>query len=76
MNEPRLSYFEQENVLHLSISDEPEAGSVEISPNITAELNKKGELIGIEIIGASEFLRDSILESAQAKLLQLGKQVA
>ncbi len=50
--------------------------SVEISPNITAELNEKGELIGIEIIAASSFLRDTILESTQAKLLQLTKQVA
>lgn len=47
------------------------AGSVEISPNITAELNDKGELIGIEILNASAFLRDSILESVQAKVLQL-----
>jgi len=35
---------------HLAFSDEPEAGSVEISPNLTAELNVKGELIGIEIL--------------------------
>ncbi len=76
MNEPQLSYFKKEDILHLSISDDPETGSVEISPNITAELNGKGELIGIEIIGASSFLRDSILESTQAKLLHLAKNVA
>jgi uncharacterized protein YuzE len=76
MNSPKLSYFEKENILHLAISDENEFSSVEISPNITAELNQKGELIGIEIIGASSFLRDSILESTQAKLLQLTKKVA
>lgn len=76
MNKPKLSYFEKEDILHLAISDEKEFGSVEISPNITAELNEEGELIGIEIIGASSFLRDSILESTQAKLLQLSKQVA
>ena len=76
MNDPKLSYFEKEDILHLAISDEKEYGSVEISPNITAELNEDGELIGIEIIGASSFLRDSILESAQAKLLQLSKNVA
>lgn len=69
---PRMVYFEQEDILHLTLSDEPEAGSVEISPNITAELNEKGELIGIEILNASTFLRDSILESVQAKVLQLG----
>ena len=53
------------------VSDEPEANSVEISPNITAELNDTGELIGIEIINASSFLRDLILESVQGKLLTL-----
>ena len=43
--------------------------SVELSPNITVELNDKGEMIGIEILDASEFLRDTIVESVQAKLL-------
>ena len=75
MNNPKLAYFEKEDILHLAISEEKEMGSVEISPNITAELNEDGELIGIEIIGASAFLRDSILESTQAKLLQLSKKV-
>jgi len=66
-----MMYFEKEDILHLSISDEPEAGSVELSPNITAELDDKGELIGIEILQASTFVRDSILESVQAKILRL-----
>ncbi len=70
---PRMVYFEGEDILHLALSDEPEAGSVEISPNITAELNDKGELIGVGILNASAFLRDSILESVQAKVLQLSK---
>jgi len=70
MNKTKLAYFEQEDVLHLAISDEPESGSIELSPNITAELNDKGELIGIEILNASTFIRDSILESVQAKMLQ------
>ncbi len=69
MNNTRMAYFQEEDVLHLSITDEPEAESVELSPNITAELNARGELIGVEILRASSFLRDSILESVQAKLL-------
>jgi len=68
-----MAYFEQDDVLHLAISDEPEAGSIEISPNITAEVNAKGELIGIEILGASTFIRDSVLESVQAKMLDLAE---
>ncbi len=69
MNKPRLAYFEKEDVLHLVLAEGPEAQSVELSPNITAELNDKGDLIGIEILKASAFLRDTIMESAQAKLL-------
>lgn len=73
MNKTRMAYFEKDDVLHLAISDEPEAGSVEVSPNITAELNVKGELIGIEILSASTFIRDSVLESVQAKVLDLAE---
>jgi uncharacterized protein YuzE len=73
MNKARLVYFEKDDVLHLAISDEAEATSVEVSPNITAELNNEGELIGIEILSASTFIRDSVLESVQAKVLDLAK---
>jgi uncharacterized protein YuzE len=68
---PKMRYFEQEDILHLVITDETEADSVEISPNVTAELNSEGDLIGVEILNASLFLRDSILESVQGKLLSL-----
>ncbi|MCA9982457.1 MAG: DUF2283 domain-containing protein [Anaerolineales bacterium] len=70
MNNASIRYFEKEDILHLVISDEPEVSSIEIAPNITAELNAEGELIGVEIINATTFLRDSILESVQFKMLQ------
>ncbi len=66
-----MRYFEEEDILHVSISEGAETGSVELCPNITAELNDKGELIGIKIINASVYLQDAILESAQAKMLHL-----
>ncbi|MDE0040709.1 MAG: DUF2283 domain-containing protein [Candidatus Poribacteria bacterium] len=68
-----MAYFEKEDILHLKISDETERGSIGLGPNFTAELNDDGELIGIEILNASAFIRDSILESVQAKILSLGK---
>jgi uncharacterized protein YuzE len=71
MSKTQMTYFEAEDVLHLAISEEPEADSIELSPNITAELNAAGELIGIEILSASTYLRDSILDAAQAKMLRL-----
>ena len=72
MNKTKMAYFEQEDILHLEISEEPERESIELSPNITAELNDGGELIGIEILNASAFIQDSILEFVQAKILSLG----
>ena len=71
MKKPKMTYFNNDDVLHLVISDEDEYNSIELSPNITVELNEKGELIGIEILDASTFIRDSLLESAQAKMLNL-----
>jgi uncharacterized protein YuzE len=71
MNKTRIRYFEQEDILHLVISDEPESRSIELSPNITVEVNDKDEMIGVEILKASAFLRDAVLESIEAKTLQL-----
>lgn len=73
MNKSNMVYFEKDDILHFSVSDESEAGSVEVSPNITAELNAKGDLIGIEILRASTFIRDLVMESVQAKVLDLSK---
>jgi uncharacterized protein YuzE len=71
MYKTKMNYFEKDDVIHLEVSQDEEVGSVEISPNITAELNKDGDIIGIEILNASSFLRDSILDTAQAKILEL-----
>ncbi len=71
MGKAQMTYSKEEDILHLVISNEKESGSVELSPNVTAELNKAGELIGIEILEASSFIRDSILEAAQAKMLDM-----
>jgi len=71
MNKARIRYFEKEDVIHLVITEDPESRSVELSPNITVELNEKNEMIGIEILNATAFLRDTVLDSVPAKTLQL-----
>lgn len=75
MDKTKMTYFKDEDILHIVISEEKEANSIELSPNITAELNESGELIGIEILKASSFLRDFVLESSQAQILKLKKAV-
>jgi uncharacterized protein YuzE len=72
----QLHYFESEDILHLLIAQDEEQSSVEIAPNITAELNADGELIGVEILNASNFLHHFILESVQAKLMNLQHKTA
>jgi uncharacterized protein YuzE len=66
-----LHYFETEGALHLLIKEGNDSQGVEISPHITAEINAQGKLIDIEILNAIRFLRNFILESVQAKLMQL-----
>lgn len=71
MNKMQMRYFEQEDILHLVIADGVESRSLELSPNITVELNDRNELIGVEILSASTFLRDTVVESIEAQNLQL-----
>jgi uncharacterized protein YuzE len=73
MNKTKMTYFKDEDILHFIISEGKEAESIEVSPNITLELDEKGEIIGMEILQANSYLRDSILESAQAKILDFAK---
>mgnify|MGYP001606770725 CR=1 FL=1 len=73
MSKIKMMYFDKEDVLYLKISEGSESESIELSPNITVELNDKGEMIGVEILNASDFIHDSILESVQAKMLHFDK---
>ena len=57
-----MFYFAEEDILHLVIDEGAETSSVELTPDITVELNVQGELIGIEILNASRFVRDALLE--------------
>jgi uncharacterized protein YuzE len=67
----KLTYFEQEDILHLLLADGAEDKSVELSPTITAELNAQGEVIGVEILQASAFVREALQELAHAQQLKL-----
>lgn len=66
-----MKYFDKEDILHLVISDEPQSGSMELSPNITVEVNDNGELIGIEILNASAFIQETVLDNGCTKELSL-----
>ncbi len=71
INKTTIRYFETEDILHIAIAGGPESRSVEISPMITVELDENDEMIGVEILEASSFLRDAVLESIQARTLRV-----
>jgi uncharacterized protein YuzE len=71
MKTSKLVYFDQEDILHLLLADGEEANSVELSPTITAELNAQGEVIGIEVLQASTFIREALQELAHSQRLTL-----
>ena len=52
-----MAYFEAEDILHLTIAGGPEAQSVELSPDVTVEMDAQGQILGVEILNASRFLR-------------------
>lgn len=71
MNKTTVRYFDAEDILHIALAGGPEVRSVELSPTITVELDENDEMIGVEILEASTFLRDAVLESIQARTLRV-----
>ncbi len=63
-----MKYYPKDDVLYVMLQAGEEAKSVEIEPGVTAELNKGGELIGIEILDASVYLRKLIQERLEPRL--------
>jgi uncharacterized protein YuzE len=48
----------------------PEAQSGELSPDVTVEMDAEGQTLGIEILNASRFVRDWIMDSIQSQMLR------
>lgn len=52
----KIYYDKETDVLWLFIKSGPEEKHQEVAPGVSVELNKKGELLGIEILNASKVL--------------------
>ena len=63
-----VKYYPEDDLLYVSLQAGEEAKSVEIEPGVTAELNKRGKLIGIEILDASKYLRKLIQQRLEPQL--------
>ena len=76
MSKYKMNYFPDEDILHILIQKGRETECRELSPNITAELNDKGELMGIEILQASQFIQNFVLNQADMYGLKLAGRSA
>lgn len=56
INQKKIYYDKKTDVLWLNIKSGVEEEHREITPGVSVELGKKGELLGVEIINASKIL--------------------
>ncbi|MBM4296184.1 MAG: DUF2283 domain-containing protein [Deltaproteobacteria bacterium] len=63
-----VKYYPENDVLYVLLQAGQEAKTVEIEPGVTAELNKRGKLIGIEILDASKYLQKLIQQRLEPQL--------
>lgn len=63
----KVFYDEDNDILYLAKKGHEEE-VVEIAPGVNIELNKRGELIGVELFNASNLLKD-IIPPMQRKIL-------
>lgn len=53
MNETRIRYFAENDILHLLVKEGYEDRFVKVSEGVNVELDEQGQLLGIEIMNAS-----------------------
>lgn len=66
-NHKIVHYDEKEDILGVYVKRGAEEEYVELAPGISVELDRKGNVIGFEILNASEILRPFLKSAAGAK---------
>jgi len=57
MKKHNVNYDPESDVLYIATKGGEEEEFVEVAPGVNVELDEKGEVIGIEILNASKFLK-------------------
>jgi len=56
-NKPLINYDAKSDVIYIAAKKGKEEEFIEIAPGINVELDEQGQVIGIEILNASNFLK-------------------
>lgn len=59
MKNKKVHYYKKDDILYFFIRKGRQYDSEEVSPGITLELGKGGELLGIEVLRASKVLKEA-----------------
>ena len=65
--ESKIRYDAESDVLYLASEAGEIARSIEVSPGITVEFGDAGNILGVEILRASEVLTEKVIASLHAK---------
>jgi uncharacterized protein YuzE len=68
MNRPTVHYDPESDVLYFLVRDGAEERFVEVAEGVNVELDEEGQLLGVEILNASRFLRAAIGPERLAQL--------
>lgn len=73
MNKPTVHYDPQSDVLYLLVREGEEERFEEVAEGVNVELDEEGQLLGVEILNASRFLRATI---GPERMVQIAHAVA
>lgn len=73
-----IEYFSETDTLYISLVNTPSVESQEIAPNVVADFDEKGRLVGIEVDPVKDLVDLSCLEARGLPFinLQLSREVA
>ncbi len=72
MNKPTVHYDAKSDVLYFLVREGEEDRFVEVAEGVNVELDEQGQLLGVEILNASHFLRMAIGPERLIQLAQTG----
>jgi uncharacterized protein YuzE len=73
MNKPTVHYDPQSDILYLLVREGEEERFEEVAEGVNVELDEEGQLLGVEILNASRFLRATI---GPERMVQIAHAVA
>jgi uncharacterized protein YuzE len=64
----KISFDPKHDVLYIKFSEEKIADTIEVDAGVLIDYGREGQMVGIEIIGASNLMKANLLEEIVIKL--------